>query len=242
VSVWLVTGGSRGIGRAVADRAAAAGDCVAALARSAWPQPPGRPDRVLQLKADVTDAASVRHAVQATLEAFGSIDVVVNCAGVHRGGRITSLDRGVWDDVIGTNLTGAFEVCRAAVPELKPGSAIVNVGAVVGLRGFPGDVAYGSAKAGLGGLTRVLAVELASRGVRVNLVIPGFVDTDMTAELSSRARARITGTIPLGRSGTPAEIAEVIEAVAGSAYMTGATVPVDGGLLASLGASSSQPA
>jgi 3-oxoacyl-[acyl-carrier protein] reductase len=241
VSVWLVTGGSRGIGRAVADRAAAAGDCVATFARSAWPQPPPRLDQVLQVKADVTDAASVRYGVQATLEAFGSIDVVVNCAGVHRGGRITSLDRGVWDEVLGTNLTGAFEVCRAVVPELAPGSAIVNVGAVVGLRGFPGDVAYGSAKAGLGGLTRVLAVELAPRGVRVNLVIPGFVDTDMTAELSARARERITGTIPLGRTGTPHEIAEVIDAVARSSYMTGASIPVDGGLLTTF-AAHNQPA
>jgi 3-oxoacyl-[acyl-carrier protein] reductase len=103
------------------------------------------------------------------------------------------------------------------------------------LRGFPGDVAYGSAKAGLGGLTRVLAVELAPRGIRVNLVIPGFVDTDMTAELSARARARIIETIPAGRTGTPEEIAEVIDAVARSTYMTGATVPVDGGLLATLG-------
>ncbi len=242
MSVWLVTGGSRGIGRAVVDRVAAAGDSVAAFARSAWPQPPARPDRMLQVKADVTDADSIRHGVQTVLEAFGSIDVLVNCAGVHRGGRITSLERSVWDEVLGTNLTGAYEVCREVVPRLASGAAIVNVGAVVGLRGFPGDVAYGSAKAGLGGLTRVLAVELAPRGVRVNLVIPGFVDTDMTAELSARARDRITGTIPLGRTGTPAEIAEVIEAVARSAYMTGATVPVDGGLLATFGSAQSSGA
>jgi 3-oxoacyl-[acyl-carrier protein] reductase len=234
VSVWLVTGGSRGIGRAVVDRVAAAGEPVAAFARSAWPPPAAGQDQVLQVKADVTDAASVRSGVQATVAAFGPVGVVVNCAGVHRGGRITGLDRGAWDEVLGTNLTGAFEVCRAVVPELAPGSSIVNVGAVVGLRGFPGDAAYGSAKAGLGGLTRVLAVELAPRGVRVNLVIPGFVDTDMTAGLSARARDRITATIPLGRSGTPAEIAEVIVAVAQSGYMTGATVPVDGGLLARL--------
>lgn len=235
MSVWLVTGGSRGIGRAVADRVAAAGETVASFSRSAWIQPPAHPGQVLQVKADVTDADSIRHGVDTALEAFGAIDVVVNCAGVHRGGRIGSLDRSTWDDVVGTNLTGAFEVCRAAVPLLRAGSAIVNVGAVVGLRGFPGDVAYGSAKAGLGGLTRVLAVELAPRGIRVNLVIPGFVDTDMTAELSARARDRIIETIPAGRTGTPEEIAEVIDAMARATYMTGATVPVDGGLLATLG-------
>jgi 3-oxoacyl-[acyl-carrier protein] reductase len=137
--------------------------------------------------------------------------------------------------VLATNLTGAFEVCRAVVPKLARGSAIVNVGAVVGLRGFPGDVAYGSAKAGLSGLTQVLAVELAPRGVRVNLVVPGFVDTDMTAGLSDRARKSIVDKIPAGRIGTTAEIAEVIVAVARSTYMTGATVPVDGGLLATFG-------
>ena len=121
------------------------------------------------------------------------------------------------------------------VPLLRPGSAIVNVGAVVGLRGFPGDVAYDSAKAGLSGLTKVLAVELAPRGIRVNLVIPGFVDTDVTSELSARARDAIIETIPVGRTGTPGGIAEVIDAVARATYTTGATAPVDGGLLATLG-------
>lgn len=235
MSTWLVTGGSRGIGRAVVDQAAAAGDPVASLSRSASAEPPAFPDRVLEVKADVTDAESIRHGVETVLETLGPIDIVVNCAGVHRGGRIDGLGRHTWDEVLATNLTGAFEVCRAVVPLLRAGSAIVNVGAVVGLRGFPGDVAYGSAKAGLSGLTKVLAVELAPRSIRVNLVIPGFVDTDMTAGLSQRARDRIIETIPVGRTGTPQEIAQVIAAVARSTYMTGATVPVDGGLMATFG-------
>ena len=138
MSVWLVTGGSRGIGRAVADRVAAAGETVASFSRSAWIQPPAHPGRVLQVKADVTDAVSIRHGADTALEAFGAIDVVVNCAGVHRGGRIGSLDRSTWDDVLGTNLTGAFEVCRAVVPLLRAGSAMSTSGPSSGCAASPG--------------------------------------------------------------------------------------------------------
>lgn len=232
---WVITGGSRGIGRAVAEAAAARGDAVATLARSPSTRPWAHPDHVLELKADVTDAEEIHRALDAAMEAFGPIDVVVNSAGVHRGGRVEALDRESWDAVVDTNLTGAFEVCRAVVPLLSAGAAVVNVGAVVGFRGFPGDVAYGAAKAGLSGLTQVLAVELAPRGIRVNLVVPGFVDTDMTAGLSEKARQRIVDRIPAGRTGTAQEIAEVVLAVAAAGYMTGASVPVDGGLLASFG-------
>jgi 3-oxoacyl-[acyl-carrier protein] reductase len=137
--------------------------------------------------------------------------------------------------VLTTNLTGAYEVSHAAVPHLAAGAAIINVGAVVGFRGFPGDSAYASAKAGLAGLTRSLAVELAPSGVRVNLVVPGFVDTAMTATVSAAARRRIVAAIPAGRIGTAEEIAEVVLSVARSTYMTGAVVPVDGGLLATFG-------
>ncbi|MFF5991255.1 SDR family NAD(P)-dependent oxidoreductase [Prauserella flavalba] len=235
MSTWLVTGGSRGIGRAVVEQAAAAGADVATFSRSPAADRAGLPERVLEVKTDVTDPESIRRGVETVREQFGGIDVVVNSAGVHRGGRIDGIDRESWDEVLATNLTGAFEVCRAVTPVLREGAAVVNVGAVVGLRGFPGDVAYGSAKAGLSGLTQVLAVELAPRGIRVNLVVPGFVDTDMTAGLSERARQRVVDTIPFGRTGTAREIAEVIVAVARSTYMTGATVPVDGGLLATFG-------
>lgn len=238
MSTWLVTGGSRGIGRAVVDHVVASGHSVASMARSLPNEPHACPERVLNVKADVADGSSVRDGIQTVLDAYGSVDVVVNSAGVHRGGRIENLDRAAWDAVVNTNLTGAFEVCQAVTTTLGPGAVVVNVGAVVGFRGFPGDVAYGSAKAGLSGLTQALAVELAPRGVRVNLVVPGFVDTDMTSGLSDRARARIINTIPVGRIGTAAEIADVIVSVAGSTYMTGATVAVDGGLLASLGGSS----
>lgn len=236
---WLVTGGSRGIGRAVVEHVVASGGAVAVLARSPAVDEAasggGASGRLLGVKADVTDPESVAGAVDVVREEFGSVDVVVNCAGVHRGGRVEQLAREHWDEVVATNLTGAFEVCKAAVPLLAPGSAVVNVGAVVGWRGFPGDAAYGSAKAGLSGLTQVLAVELAPRGIRVNLVVPGFVDTEMTAGLSDRARDRVIEAIPAGRVGTAAEIADVVVAVAGATYMSGATVPVDGGLMASFG-------
>lgn len=231
---WLVTGGTRGIGRAVVDHVAKAGAAVAVLARAPAGEPYASGD-VLEIATDVTDGAAVADALARAREHLGGVDVVVNCAGVHRGGRIGELDRRRWDEVLTTNLTGAYEVCHAAVPHLAEGSAIVNVGAVVGFRGFPGDSAYASAKAGLAGLTRSLAVELARVGVRVNLVVPGFVDTAMTAGLSDAARRRIVAAIPAGRTGTPEEIADVVVAVAGASYMTGAVVPVDGGLLATFG-------
>ena len=232
---WLVTGGSRGIGRAVVDTATKRGDTAVSLARSPAAEPFAVPEQVVEMTADVADGGSVGRALEEVRQRVGGLDVVVNCAGVHRGGRIGSLGRARWDEVLATNLSGAYEVCHAAVDLLAPGAAVVNVGAVVGLRGFPGDVAYGSAKAGLSGLTRVLAVELAPRGVRVNLVVPGFVDTEMTAGLSAAARRRVLAAIPAGRIGTAEEIADVVACVAGATYMTGATVPVDGGLLASFG-------
>jgi 3-oxoacyl-[acyl-carrier protein] reductase len=237
---WVVTGGSRGIGRAIVDRALTDGDTVHVLARSVdrsdWPA--SIRDRVLPVPVDVSDPASVTSAFGAIKQASGSVDVLVNSAGVHRGGRIEQLGDAAWSEVLATNLTGAFTVVRAARPVLPPGAAVINIGAVVGLRGYPGDVAYGSAKAGLAGLTTTLAIELAPHGVRVNLVIPGFVETDMTAGLTDRSRAAVVDGIPLGRPGRPEEIADVVWAVAGATYMTGSTVAVDGGLLASFGAPS----
>jgi 3-oxoacyl-[acyl-carrier protein] reductase len=233
-SGWLVTGGTRGIGRAVVDHVAKAGGAVAVLARSPADEPYASDD-VLEIPTDVTDGAAVDAALTRAREHLGGVHVVVNCAGVHRGGRITELARQRWDEVLATNLTGAYEMCHAAVPHLAEGAAIVNVGAVVGFRGFPGDSAYAAAKAGLAGLTRSLAVELAPAGVRVNLVVPGFVDTAMTAGLSPSARSRIVAAIPAGRTGTAEEIADVVVAVAGASYMTGAVVPVDGGLMATFG-------
>lgn len=234
---WVVTGASRGIGRAIAERALGLGHRVALLARSeqALDLPDGTAERALPLQVDVSDAESVAAGVAAVVAAFGPIDVLVNNAGVHRGGRVDRLSLDDWDDVLATNLTGPLLVTRAALPHMAEGSSVVNVGAVVGFRGFPGDSPYGAAKAGLAGLTAVLAVELADRGIRVNLVVPGFVETEMTGDLSPKARALIVERIPLRRTGSAEEIAEVVTWVAGATYMTGSVVATDGGLLAALG-------
>jgi 3-oxoacyl-[acyl-carrier protein] reductase len=239
---WVVTGGSRGIGRAVVDRALADGHTAYVLARSAEQEswPPDVRDRVVPVPTDVADAGSVTAAFAEIDRGAGSVDVLVNAAGVHRGGRIEQLGDEAWAQVLSTNLTAAFTVVKAARHLMRAGASVVNIGAVVGLRGFPGDVAYGSAKAGLSGLTQVLAMEFAPHGIRVNLVIPGFVDTAMTETLSPSARERILEGIPLGRAGRAEEIADVVSAVAGATYMTGSTVAVDGGLLSSFGAPSSR--
>jgi NAD(P)-dependent dehydrogenase (short-subunit alcohol dehydrogenase family) len=139
-----------------------------------------------------------------------------------------------WNSTLATNLGGPLHVIRAALPHMRAGSAIVNIGAVVGYRGFPGDSCYGASKAGLAGLNQVLAAELAPRGIRVNLVVPGFVMSDMTRTISESARAEIVAKIPLGRMGEAEEIADVVWWVAGSSYMCGSVVATDGGLMSSL--------
>ena len=159
----------------------------------------------------------------------------MNNAGVHRGGKVHRLTDEAWHEVLQVNLTGAMNMTRAALPHMAAGSAVVNVGAVVGFRGFPGDAAYASSKAGLSGLTKALAIELAPKAITANLVIPGLVITEMTSELSDVALEKMTQQIPLRRFAEDEEIAEVVYWVAQSRYMTGACVPVDGGLLSSFG-------
>jgi 3-oxoacyl-[acyl-carrier protein] reductase len=189
----------------------------------------------LARQADVSVAAEVEAAVAAIVSHWGRLDVVVNNAGAHRGGKLSRLQDNDWQCVLDTNLTGAMNVCRAAMDHLGEGGAIVNIGAVVGFRGFPGDAAYASSKAGLAGLTRALAIELAGRGITANLVIPGLVLTEMTSALSEKALESMRAKIPMGRYGEPEEIAEVVEWVARSRYMTGAFIPADGGLMSSFG-------
>lgn len=233
---WIVTGGSRGIGRAVAERVADGGDRVAILARGADVAEVAQAigGETVGIAADVTDPRAIAAAAGEVATRWGGIDVVVNNAGLHRGGLIDQISAANWAEVLGTNLSGPFQTVRAALPYMGAGGSIVNIGAVVGFRGFAGDAAYGTSKAGLAGLTQVLAAELARRGIRANLVIPGFVSTEMTASISARARDRLIRRIPLGREGTPEEIAEVIWWVAGSTYMTGAVIPTDGGLMCAL--------
>lgn len=233
---WVVTGASRGIGRAIAIRALAAGDRVCLIARGAsvLDEAAALGDRAMGAIADVTDPDQVRDACARASAAWGGIDVVVNSAGLHRGGKVDSLAIADWDATLATNLSGPLHVVRAALPRMGAGGSIVNVGAVVGFRGFRGDSCYGASKAGLAGLTNVLAVELARRGIRVNLVVPGFVMTEMTGGISHTARDAIVAKVPLGRMGEAEEIADVCHWVAGSTYMTGSTVCTDGGLMCNL--------
>ncbi|MXP45347.1 SDR family NAD(P)-dependent oxidoreductase [Allopontixanthobacter sediminis] len=231
---WLVTGASRGIGKAIAEAALARGCRVAMLARTESACDEHGP-RALSLRGDVTNHQSMGDVAAQVGKAWGGIDVLVNNAGLHRGGLVDRINLEDFDAVLRTNLSGPLNTVRALLPHFgEGGGAIVNIGAVVGFRGFAGDVAYGSSKMGLAGMTQVLAVELARRAIRVNLVIPGFVSTEMTAEISAKAREQMDQKIPLGRQGTPEEIAEVVWWVAQSTYMTGSTVATDGGLMCGL--------
>ncbi len=233
---WVVTGASRGLGLAIARLAASRGDRVALIARgdNIDVQAKAISGEAIGLVADVTDPASVTDACARVAEQWGGIDVLINNAGIHRGGLLGSLSQSDWQSVLDTNLSGPLNFVRAVLPHMGEGGSIVNIGAVVGLRGFAGDAAYGASKAGLAGLTQVLAVELARRGLRVNLVIPGMISTEMTAGIPARAKAKLVASIPLGREGTAEELADVVWWVAGSPYMTGSIISNDGGLLCRL--------
>ena len=234
---WIITGASRGIGLATVDRILAQGDRAAMIARGPEVEKLAaeRGENCLGCRADVTDPDALTAAMANIKDRWGAVDVLVNNAGLHRGARVARLKQDDWRAVLDVNLTGALNIIRAAEPLMPEGAAVVNVGAVVGFRGFPGDSAYAASKAGLAGLTRSLAIEFAPRGIRVNLVIPGLVLTEMTSEVAPAALEAMRKTIPLGRYGEAADIARVIHWVGGSEYMTGAFVPVDGGLLSSFG-------
>ena len=235
--VWVVTGASRGIGAAIATVAVEAGHRVAMVARgkSVLSGAEAHGEMAKGFQCDVADSGAVNATIDEIIKHYGRIDVLVNNAGVHRGGKVHRLTDEAWQEVLQVNLTGAMSMTRATLPHLDAGGAVVNVGAVVGFRGFPGDSAYASSKAGLSGLTKALAIELAPKGITANLVIPGLVLTEMTAELSETALKKMTQQIPMRRFAGDHEIAEVVYWVAQSRYMTGACVPVDGGLLSSFG-------
>jgi 3-oxoacyl-[acyl-carrier protein] reductase len=225
----LVTGGNRGIGRAIAQAFADAGDQVAVTYRSGEP-PPG----LLGVRCDVTDASQVEDAFT-TLEAEqGPVEVLVANAGITRDTLLLRMSDEDWAAVIDTNLTGSFRVAKRAAKgmlRLRRGR-IVFISSVVGLLGSAGQVNYAASKAGLVGMARSMARELGSRSITTNVVAPGFVETDMTAELPEEKKAEYLKAIPLGRMATSEDIAGVVRWVASdeAGYITGAVIPVDGGL------------
>jgi 3-oxoacyl-[acyl-carrier protein] reductase len=225
----LVTGGNRGIGLAIAQRLAADGDAVTVTSRSGDPI-----EGLTVAKCDIRDAAQVDAAFTVAEEANGPVEVLVANAGVTRDQLLALMSEDDFTSVIDTNLTGAYRVAKRAVRgmiRLRRGR-IILISSVVGLLGSGGQANYAASKAGLVGLARSLARELASRNITVNVVAPGFVETDMTAELPEDRKKAILATVPLARYASTAEIAGAVAFLAGpdAAYVTGAVLPVDGGL------------
>ncbi|MCI6741016.1 MAG: 3-oxoacyl-[acyl-carrier-protein] reductase [Bacteroidales bacterium] len=237
----LVTGGSRGIGRAVCLELARAGFAIAVnyAGNQQAAQETAEACRALGVKAeifaaDVSRPEECARLFEEALAAFGRVDVLVNNAGVTRDSLILRLSEEDFDKVLDTNLKGAFFCCKAAArPMMKQRfGRIINLTSVVGLRGNPGQTNYSASKAGLIGLTKSLAKELASRGITANAVAPGFIDTDMTRAMPEAAKAAMNGTIPLGRPGQPEEVARAVAFFASeeSGYITGQVLCVDGGM------------
>ena len=225
----LITGGNRGIGYAIAEEFVAAGHRVAVTARSG-----SGPEGTLTVIADVTDYASIDAAFTEVEEKLGPVEVVVANAGITRDLLLLRMDEKDFTDVIDTNLNGAFRVVKRASKGMIKAKfgRIILVSSVVGLLGSAGQINYAASKSALVGLARSVTRELGSRGITANVVAPGFIETDMTAELSPELQASYIKQIPAGRYASPAEVAKVITWLASddSGYISGAVIPVDGGL------------
>ena len=238
----LVTGASRGIGRAIAIRLASEGAAVAInyagnvkAAEEVKAVIEAAGGRAMLVQADVADSTAVDAMIKAVIEAFGQIDILVNNAGITRDGLLMRMKEEDWDAVINTNLKGIFH-CTKAVSKLmmkKRYGRIVNMASVVGLIGNAGQSNYAAAKAGVIGFSKSMARELASRGITVNMVAPGFIDTDMTAVLPDKVRKAMVADIPLGKIGTPENVADAVVFLVSdqASYITGQTINVDGGMV-----------
>ncbi len=238
--IALVTGASRGIGEAIARRLAAEGATVVAAARTAEAlekvvaRIAGAGGRAQALTLDLADPASVGNGVKSVLAGHGRIDVLVNNAGITEDNLMIRMSREAWDRVLATNLTGVFLLTQAAVKAMlrQRYGRIVNITSVVGLMGNAGQVNYAASKAGLVGLTKSVARELASRNITCNAIAPGFIATALSEKMSDTARESLSGQIPLGRLGTPEDVAAAVAFLASdeAAYMTGTVLNVSGGL------------
>ena len=240
--VALVTGASRGIGRAIALKLAAEGAKVAinyagntAKAEEVKAEIEKNGGQAILVQADVADSAAVEAMVNATVEAFGQIDILVNNAGITRDGLMMRMKDEDFDAVINTNLKGVF-YCTKLVSKLmmkKRSGRIINMASVVGLMGNAGQTNYAAAKAGVIGFSKSAAKELAARGITVNMVAPGFIDTDMTASMTDKAKEMTLTGIPLNRMGTPEDVANAVAFLVSdnASYITGQVINVDGGMV-----------
>ena len=237
--VALVTGASRGIGRSIAHHLAADGARVAVVARAedraraAAADLPG--DGHQGYGCDVSDGEAVDGMVKRVEQDLGSLDILVNNAGITEDNLVLRLTDAAWDRVLDTNLKGAFHTIRAATRGMmrRRQGRVINITSVVGITGNRGQANYAASKAGLIGLTKSVAKELAGRGILCNAVAPGFIETEMTAALTPDARAGLQSQIPLGRLGTGDDVAAVVRFLAGpgAAYITGQVIVVDGGMV-----------
>ena len=239
--VVLVTGGSRGIGKATVLEAAAHGADVAIVYRSNEAEAKRVVARAAELGVaaraygcDVAQAASVKALIEQVVSDFGQLDVVVNNAGIARDKLLIAMSEEDFDAVIATNLKGAFNVAKAAASKMirRRSGVIINISSIVGQHGNAGQANYAAAKAGLIGMTKSIARELAGRNVRCCAVAPGFIDTDMTAGLPEQVQSKMLADIPLGRLGKPEDIARAVVWLASeqASYITGVTLTVDGGM------------
>jgi 3-oxoacyl-[acyl-carrier protein] reductase len=237
--VALVTGGSRGIGKGIAEALAAGGAKVAVVARAE--ERAAAAAATLEgsghqgFACDVSDEAAVDALIKRVDEQLGPLEILVNNAGVTKDNLFVRLSGADWDQVLDTNLKAAFLTIRAAARGMmrRRSGRIINITSIVGITGNKGQVNYAASKAGLIGLTKSVAKEMASRSVLCNAVAPGFIETEMTAQMTDAARSALQGQIPLERLGQPADVAAVVRFLAGpgASYITGQVIVVDGGMV-----------